>query len=339
MIARTFRGSSSLVTRTETPFRRSVMNRHDVHHAAKIADVARAYSREDSGRNSTTAGTNSVSVDVTDVNRTYPSEEKIRNHCRGVIAGGGARRPRGNPLTTRSLRLARLLKDTAAYSDETRQLSCRDPSAVVSASHASPHRANARDGVGHPRTRSRRVASRLPRRDRAALARRASAPAPLVPTRTTPRPRPAGRLPPEALHREPGCPRPVPSDAAASRAGERRVRDAPREGVAGTVLASRELVPGTTRRATGGARRRHRGVTTSAYGARREDREGPLLARSTPSVGEPRGLPRRLQRVPGEVAAATRARGRRRAPDLEKACGPGAISTSARRAPSSARTP
>ena len=35
------RGSASPVTRTPTPFRRSVMNRHDVHHSAKIHEVAR----------------------------------------------------------------------------------------------------------------------------------------------------------------------------------------------------------------------------------------------------------------------------------------------------------
>ena len=92
MISRgTFR-SSSPVTRTETPFRRSVMNRHDVHHAAKIA-TSRARTAERTAANSTTAGTNSVSVDVTD-KQDVPSEEKIRNHCRGVIAEG-ARRPRG----------------------------------------------------------------------------------------------------------------------------------------------------------------------------------------------------------------------------------------------------
>ena len=74
------RGRASPVTRTLTPFRRSVMNRQDVHQHAKIQLVAREYRESETGRRNTVAGTRSVSVEVVAVNSTYPRELKMLNH-------------------------------------------------------------------------------------------------------------------------------------------------------------------------------------------------------------------------------------------------------------------
>ena len=149
-----------------------------------------------------------------------------------------------------------------------------------------------------------------------------------------------GRLPPEALHRGARGAR-VRSRVRRRRVRglrERRVRDAPREGVTGHRPRLSRARPGVRRV----ARRVERGGVSLAVrqlrprGARREDREGPLLRRvQPPRVGEPRGLPRRLQRVPGEVAAAWRASWTAASPgSSRKSAGPARpSSTSARRGP------
>jgi|TARA_B110001469_G_C9573381_1_gene284320 hypothetical protein len=65
-----FRGRASPVMRTPTPFKRSVMNKHEVHQHAKTNDVTRAYAPCDTGRTRQTAGISSISVAVVAVNST-----------------------------------------------------------------------------------------------------------------------------------------------------------------------------------------------------------------------------------------------------------------------------
>ena len=193
-----------------------------------------------------------------------------------------------------------------------------------------------------PRTRSRRVASRLPRRETAsALARRASAPAPLVPTRTTPSSSGVGGFLRKPYTGELGAPASGPGSDAAAFAGSESAECAMSARRCYRHCLARELVLAYDASRDGwSAARFTRGATTSPRGARREDREGPLLRRVQPLGWASREDYRDAFNAFLVKWPRRRARGRRRALILEKVGGPARpSSTSARRAPSSARRP